>query len=419
VFQACPKLEGGASANNGWLQELPDAVSKVTWDNPLLMSPATAASRGLKDEDVVTLASGGRSLELPILRVPGMADGTLALLLGYGRTHAGRVGNGVGWSAYALRRAAAPDLATGVTLTHAGRRTDLAQTQEHGTMEGRRLIREAALERYKQEPKFAADETPLFSLWAEHEYKTKPQWGMVIDLNACTGCNACAVACQSENNVPVVGKDQVRRGREMAWLRIDRYFTGSVEEPAAAFQPVPCMQCENAPCEQVCPVAATVHDAEGLNAMVYNRCIGTRYCSNNCPYKVRRFNFYNFTKDTPRVLKLVNNPDVTVRARGVMEKCTYCVQRLSAAKIDARLAGRALADGDAKTACQQACPAEAIRFGDLTDAESQVAKARANDRSYALLAELNSRPRTTYQARLRNPHPSLAAIPTPTGEPHA
>ncbi len=419
VFQACPKLEGGASANNGWLQELPDAISKVTWDNPLLLSPATAAARGLKDGDVVSVETGGRSLTLPLLRVPGMADGTLALLLGYGRTQAGRVGNAVGYDAYALRTAASPDLATDVKLTAAGGRADLAQTQEHGTMEGRRLIREATLERYKEEPKFAGDETPLFSLWQEHEYKTKPQWGMSIDLNACTGCNACAVACQSENNVPVVGKDQVRRGREMAWLRIDRYFTGSVEEPAAAFQPVPCMQCENAPCEQVCPVAATVHDAEGLNAMVYNRCIGTRYCSNNCPYKVRRFNFYNFTKDTPRVLKLVNNPDVTVRARGVMEKCTYCVQRLTAAKIDARLSGRELKDGDAKTACQQACPAEAIRFGDLTDAESQVSKARASDRSYALLAELNSKPRTTYQARLRNPHPSLAAIPTPKEEPHA
>jgi molybdopterin-containing oxidoreductase family iron-sulfur binding subunit len=348
-----------------------------------------------------------------------MADGTLALTLGYGRTQAGRVGNRVGFDAYPLRRSSAADLATDVTLAKAGRRYPLAQTQEHGTMDGRAIIREATLAHYQQAPNFAAHETPLFSLWKEHEYKASPQWGMVIDLNACTGCNACAVACQSENNVPVVGKDQVRRGREMAWLRIDRYFTGAPEDPGTAFQPVPCMHCENAPCEQVCPVAATVHDGEGLNAMVYNRCIGTRYCSNNCPYKVRRFNFFNYTKDTPRVLKLANNPDVTVRARGVMEKCTYCVQRLSAAKIDARLAGRELADGDAKTACQQACPAEAIRFGDLLDEKSRVAQARANERSYALLEELNTRPRTTYQARLRNPHPSLAAIPTPKAEPHA
>ena len=417
VFQACPKLEGGASANNAWLQELPDAITKVTWDNPLLVSPATAAALHLKDEDVVKLEVAGRSLELPILRVPGLADGTLVLSLGYGRKQAGRVGNGVGFDGYSLRTSAGLDLATDVKLTPAGRSYPLAQTQEHGSMEGRSLIREATLEGYRQDPKFANDETPLFSLWTEHEYKTKPQWGMVIDLNACTGCNACSVACQSENNVPVVGKDQVRRGREMAWLRIDRYFTGAPEEPSAAFQPVPCMQCENAPCEQVCPVAATVHDADGLNAMVYNRCIGTRYCSNNCPYKVRRFNFFNYTKDTPRVLKLVNNPDVTVRARGVMEKCTYCVQRLSAAKIDARLGGRELKDGDAKTACQQACPAEAIRFGDLLDLESQVAKARASDRTYALLAELNTRPRTTYQARLRNPHPSLAATPPSAKDP--
>jgi Fe-S-cluster-containing dehydrogenase component len=408
VFQACPKLEGGASANNAWLHELPDAVTKATWDNPLLLSPATAAAKGLKDEDVVKLEVKGRSLELPVLRVPGMADGTLALYLGYGRTRAGRVGTGVGFAAYALRSSAAMDLATEVTLAPTGRRYPISQTQEHGSMEGRPIIREATLARYKEEPRFANEETPLFSLWAEHEYKTRPQWGMVIDLNACTGCNACAVACQSENNVPVVGKDQVRRGREMAWLRIDRYFTGEPSDPGAAFQPVPCMQCENAPCEQVCPVAATVHDAEGLNAMVYNRCIGTRYCSNNCPYKVRRFNFFNYTKDTPKVLKLANNPDVTVRSRGVMEKCTYCVQRLSAAKIDARLGGRELKDGDVKTACQQACPAEAIQFGDLLQLESKVSKARANDRTYALLADLNTRPRTTYQARLRNPHPALA-----------
>jgi MoCo/4Fe-4S cofactor protein with predicted Tat translocation signal len=416
VFQACPKLEAGGNANNAWLHELPDAITKVTWDNPLLVSPATAAAKGLKDEDVVRVEVAGKSLELPIQRVPGLADGTLVLYLGYGRTKAGRVGTGVGFDAFALRTAAAADLVTDVKLAPAGRRHDIAQTQEHGSMEGRKLIREATLAHYQQEPRFANVETPLFSLWTEHEYKKSPQWGMVIDLNACTGCNACAVACQSENNVPVVGKDQVRRGREMAWLRIDRYFTGEPADPGAAFQPVPCMQCENAPCEQVCPVAATVHDAEGLNAMVYNRCIGTRYCSNNCPYKVRRFNFFNYTKDTPRVLKLANNPDVTVRSRGVMEKCTYCVQRLSAAKIDARLGGRELKDGDAKTACQQACPAEAIQFGDLVDLQSRVSKARASDRTYALLEDLNTRPRTTYQARLRNPHPALARAEPAGGE---
>jgi molybdopterin-containing oxidoreductase family iron-sulfur binding subunit len=418
VFLACPKLHDGASANNAWLQELPDAITKVTWDNPLLLSPAEAQARGLRDQDVVRVEAGGRSLELPVMRVPGMADGTFALLLGYGRRAAGRVGTGVGFDAYGLRTSAALDLATGVRVQPTGRRALVAQTQEHGSMEGRAIVREATLERYRREPKFAEESgQPLFQLWQAHEYKARPQWGMVIDLNACTGCNACAVACQSENNVPVVGKDQVRRGREMAWLRVDRYFTGEPADASAVFQPVPCMQCENAPCEQVCPVGATVHDGEGLNVMVYNRCIGTRYCSNNCPYKVRRFNFFNYTKDTPELVKLGNNPNVTVRARGVMEKCTYCVQRLNTAKIDARLAGRELEDGDVRTACQQACPAEAIRFGDLLLPGSRVAQARSEPRTYALLEELNSRPRTTYQARLRNPHPDLAkAEGTASGE---
>jgi MoCo/4Fe-4S cofactor protein with predicted Tat translocation signal len=409
AFLPCPKLHDGASANNGWLQELPDAVTKVTWDNPLLMSPATAETRGLTDGDIVRLEAGGRTLDVPVFRVPGMADGTLVLTLGYGRRAAGRVGTGVGVDAFALRPSEDPDLVSDVRITATGERYLLAQTQEHGSMEGRSIVREASLERYRRKPNFATEELELFPLWKPHEYKTRPQWGMVIDLNACTGCNACAVACQSENNVPVVGKDQVRRGREMAWLRVDRYFTGEPAEARAVFQPVPCMQCETAPCEQVCPVGATLHDDEGLNAMVYNRCIGTRYCSNNCPYKVRRFNFFNYTKDTPEVMKMANNPDVTVRSRGVMEKCTYCVQRLNAAKIDARLAGRELRDGDARTACQQACPAEAIRFGDLLDPESLVARARARDRTYALLPELNTRPRTTYQARLRNPHPAVAS----------
>ncbi len=410
-FRPSSYVHDGRYANDGWLQELPDPVTKLTWDNPALLSPKTAAALGVADEDLVTVSVRGRSLTLPVTIVPGQADGTVMLTLGYGRAAAGRVGTGVGFDAFALRTMAAPDVDT-ATVTKAGGLAQLAPTQEHGSMEGRPLIREATLEEYKHDPGFAAEavELPkLESMWAEKPYDTGHQWAMTIDLNSCVGCNACVVACQSENNIPIVGKDQVRKGREMHWVRVDRYFEGAAEKPRMIFQPVPCMQCENAPCEQVCPVAATVHDDEGLNVMVYNRCIGTRYCSNNCPYKVRRFNFFNYTKDTPELLKLVQNPDVTVRSRGVMEKCTYCTQRINAGKLDARLAGRTLADGDIKTACQQACPAGAIEFGDLRDPASRVVAGKNDPRNYALLAELNSKPRTTYLAKVRNPHPDLEA----------
>ena len=380
-----------------------------------------------------------------------MTDGVVALTLGYGRSHAGRIGSGVGFDAFTVRSSKAPGFDSGVSLTKLARTYPLSATQEHGSMEGRPVVRESTLTALRSKSAAGAEPTPprtdarrarrseprarmgrlsggraarrkrsprrarrlrrrpaALLLWKEHVYDQGHQWGMTIDLNACIGCNACMVACQSENNVPVVGKTQVAKGREMQWLRVDRYFSGEpTGSPEIVFQPVPCMHCEDAPCEQVCPVAATVHDAQGLNVMVYNRCIGTRYCSNNCPYKVRRFNFFNFTKDTPDILKLAMNPDVTVRARGVMEKCTYCTQRINRVKIDARLAGRELRDGDVKTACQQACPASAIEFGDIRDPSSRVAKAKADPRNYALLDELNTKPRTTYLAKVRNPNPDL------------
>jgi MoCo/4Fe-4S cofactor protein with predicted Tat translocation signal len=438
VFVPSPWLHDGRFANDGWLQELPDPLTKLTWDNPALVSPKTAETLGLATEDVVRVDYSGRSLELPVSILPGMADGVVALTLGYGRQHAGRVGSGVGFDAFTVRTSKAPGFDTGVTLSKVGRRYPLSATQEHGSMEGRPLVRESTLTEHRaeaaaghsgaagahgSEAAHAAkkglpgalgvfeEDSRHFSLWKEHAYDTGVQWGMTIDLNACIGCSACMTACQSENNVPVVGKVQVAKGREMHWLRVDRYFSGEPDgNPEVVFQPIPCMQCEDAPCEQVCPVAATVHDAQGLNAMVYNRCIGTRYCSNNCPYKVRRFNFFNFTKDTPSSLKLAMNPDVTVRARGVMEKCTYCVQRINRVKIDAKVAGREIHDGDVKTACQQACPASAIEFGNLRDQSSRVVKAKADPRNYALLDELNTKPRTTYLSKVRNPNPDLNGV---------
>jgi MoCo/4Fe-4S cofactor protein with predicted Tat translocation signal len=436
VFLPSPSLHDGRFANDAWLQELPDPLTKLTWDNPALVSPKTAEALGLASGEVVRLDYAGRSLELPVWILPGMADELVAVTLGYGRQHAGRVGSGVGFNTFTVRSSRAPGFDSGVKLTRLGRTYPLSATQHHGSMEGRPIVRESTLTELRSEHEAPStrdtdagarsgqggalgvfeEEPHHFSLWKEHAYDQGHQWGMTIDLNACIGCNACMVACQSENNVPVVGKDQVARGREMHWLRVDRYFSGEPSgSPEVVVQPVPCMQCEDAPCEQVCPVAATVHDGQGLNVMVYNRCIGTRYCSNNCPYKVRRFNFFNFTKDTPDILKLAMNPDVTVRARGVMEKCTYCTQRINRARIDAKLAGRELHDGDVKTACQQACPASAIEFGDLRDRSSRVVKAKADPRNYALLEELNTKPRTTYLAKVRNPNPDLSGVRTDTG----
>jgi len=439
VFLASPWLHDGRYANDAWLQELPDPLTKLTWDNPALLSPGTAKTAGVKGGDMVRLEYGGRSLELPVWELPGMADGVVALTLGYGRPRAGRVGTGVGFNAFSVRGAKALNFDRGASLTSLRREYPLSATQNHGSMEGRPIVHESTLAELRAKPSAPAHaegghdeepghgepaqsggghltpygvfpaETHHFSLWKEHSYDEGHQWGMTIDLNACIGCSACMTACQSENNVPVVGKAQVAKGREMHWLRVDRYFSGDpAGDPEIVFQPVPCMHCEDAPCEQVCPVAATVHDAQGLNVMVYNRCIGTRYCSNNCPYKVRRFNFFNFTKDTPKILKLAMNPDVTVRARGVMEKCTYCTQRINRARIDAKVAGRELRDGDVKTACQQACPASAIEFGNLRDESSRVVKAKADPRNYALLEDLNTKPRTTYLAKVRNPNPDLA-----------
>lgn len=436
VFCRDASVHDGRWANNGWLQETPDPVTKLTWDNAAWVSPATAKALGLKTGSVVRLALGGQSAELPVYVLPGQAAGSIAVALGYGRTAAGRVGGDsaagvppVGTDVYVLRTRKAMDFVSGVVVEPTGRSVELATTQDHHAIDrvglrGRaerlgELVRQATLSYYRQHPHFVrhvVHHPPLESLWQEPQYEGY-RWGMAIDLSKCIGCNACMVACQAENNVPVVGKEQVLRGREMHWIRVDRYFQGAVDDPQIAFQVVTCQHCENAPCEQVCPVAATVHSHEGLNDMVYNRCVGTRYCANNCPYKVRRFNFFNYHKDLQRpeneVLKLLYNPEVTVRSRGVMEKCTYCVQRIQAAKIAARHRGQPVRDGQVRTACQQACPTSAIVFGNLGDPTSAVAQAAGSDRAYALLAELNVKPRTAYLARIRNPHPLLEE-PGPT-----
>lgn len=417
----------GSFANNGWLQELPNPITKLTWDNVAMLSKKTAESKGVKTGDVVEITSGPNKLEVPVMIVPGHADSAISIALGYGRKVVGRVGEKAGFNAYSLMAAGVTGYAT-ATLTRTGKTYPLASTQEHHSLEGRAVYRTAELDAYKKDPDFAkkqVEHPPLLSSWEEKKYETGPQWGMVIDLNKCTGCSACITACQSENNIPIVGKKQVMNSREMHWIRIDRYFEGAEDSPGLIQQPVTCLQCEMAPCEQVCPVAATTHSEEGLNEMTYNRCVGTRYCANNCPVKVRRFNFFDFHQRNPqavvkdrihffdyfkepdKTVQMQFNPDVTVRMRGIMEKCTYCVQRINEAKFTAKNEDRSIKDGEIKTACQQTCPSEAIVFGDILDENSKVAKLKKHHRDYHMLAELNLKPRTSYLAGVRNPHPKL------------
>lgn len=431
----------GRFANNGWLMELPDPMTKITWDNVALMSPATAESLGIpverhlrdKDAEVIRIDNGDRAIEIAAWIQPGHADGAITLTTGYGRSGVGRVADGVGVDTYPLRRTDTPYYQQADVST-TGRSYEIACVQDHHNMEGRDIIREASMNEYRETPNFAnyenihgyeipgleeghekGDDHPI-TLFNAREYPDyEPQWGMAIDLNACFGCGVCTIACQAENNIPVVGKREVGNRRIMHWIRTDRYYEGDTDDPKALHQPVPCMHCELAPCEQVCPVAATTHSDDGMNQMTYNRCIGTRYCSNNCPYKVRRFNFFNYSKeylttgDDPEIIQMAMNPEVTVRFRGVMEKCTYCVQRVNRAKIEAKkeTGSPKPSDGAVKTACQQACPANAITFGDLTDPASNVSQAKQNDRNYVMLEEINVRPRTSYLAKLRNPNPDM------------
>ncbi len=434
TFYVDSRMGDGRHSNNAWLQETPDFMTKLTWDNALLVGPATAKALSLEDEGMVKLSVNGRELTVPVLVQPGQAMGSLALAMGYGRTAAGRVGGWMereldhtvaGFDANVLRGTETVAFVAGVKVAATGETFKLATTVDHFLIDqggiaererrGGEIIRMGTVEEYTHEPDFAkhmVHHPPLESLFNEWEYGQR-RWGMAIDLTSCTGCSACVVACTAENNVPVVGKEQVLRNREMHWIRIDRYFRGDPENPQLGAQPMLCQQCENAPCEQVCPVGATIHSSEGLNDMVYNRCIGTRYCSNNCPYKVRRFNYFNFHEDLKdgrnEVKKMMNNPEVTVRFRGVMEKCTYCVQRIQNTKIVAKNEKRPIKDGEIVPACAQACATDAIVFGDLSDPSSRVSKLKKLPRNYDVLAELNIKPRTSYLAKITNPNGGLVS----------
>ncbi|KAA6457519.1 4Fe-4S dicluster domain-containing protein [Acidobacteria bacterium AB60] len=437
IFRPDPNVYDGRYSNVGWLQELPKPVTNLSWDNAALVSPWTMDKLKLEEEDIIELNVNGKTVKAPVIFAPGHPEDSVTVLLGYGREFAGRVGSGAGYNAYAIRMSSAPFYTNG-TVKKVDGKWGIAITKSHyqdhrgeaaggvmkpdRSLEGvealgeRGIIRYATLDEYKAHPGFANEGeghektdmgTSMFPNWT---YKDNA-WGMSIDMNSCTGCNACVVSCYAENNIAVVGKQQVRIGRNMQWIRIDSYYEGDLAAPRAHFQPMLCQHCENAPCEQVCPVGATVHTPEGLNTMVYNRCVGTRYCSNNCPYKVRRFNFLLFSDFETESLKLMRNPDVSVRSRGVMEKCSYCVQRIQAAKIEADKENRAIRDGEIQTACQQACPAQVITFGNINDKNSRVAKLRNDERTYQVLADLNTRPRTTYVAAVINPNSELAEAP--------
>jgi molybdopterin-containing oxidoreductase family iron-sulfur binding subunit len=461
-------VDDGRYANNSWLQETPDFETKVTWDNVALVSPATAKKLGIRANnfgplykvaeklgndidfdivaDLIEIKSAGSSIVAAAFVAPGHADDSLSLALGYGRAGGSALFEGVGFNAYPLRSSDALRFLTGVEVKVTGKNYPLAQTQEHRSMEGRDLFREGTLERYEDDPKFAQTMgmdghiPPNISLYTHPPLTSQEQWGMTVDLNTCLGCNACVVACQAENNVPVVGKEQVRRNRDMSWIRIDRYFAGEPEDPEMLAQPVMCQHCENAPCETVCPVNATVHSEDGLNLMAYNRCIGTRFCSNNCPWKVRRFNYFDYNqrpldhlyagplakKGMADSLKMSKNPNVTVRMRGVMEKCTFCIQRIEEAKIARLVEAGARNKNEVpirefKTACQQACPSDSLVFGNINDPHSRVSRLRQSERAYVTLKYLNTEPRVSYLARIKNPNPKMPdanKVGKANGEPH-
>jgi molybdopterin-containing oxidoreductase family iron-sulfur binding subunit len=434
TFAPCPKMVDGSHANNTWLQEMPDPVTKIVWDNVAIVSAATAEALGLTRTkeavrrdgvDSITITVGDTTITAPVWVVPGQADNSVALTLGWGRKKAGRIGDGKGFDSYPLRKTDGLGFASAKVERSSAEPYLIARTQEHDSVEGRPLTPQTTLADYHKRANFAELDSPpprALPLWSQQDYSKGYQWGMSVDLNACTGCNACVIACMSENNVPVVGKREVWRGREMHWLRIDRYYSedpklgGDAENPVVISEPVMCVHCEEAPCENVCPVNATTHGPEGLNEMAYNRCIGTRYCGNNCPYKVRRFNYLNWHNDSvwketnglPETLQMQQNPNVTVRFRGVMEKCTYCVQRIQSAKIRSLRENRQVKDGEIRTACQQTCPSDAIVFGDVNDPNSVVTRWTKADRRFSLLGELGTRPRTTYLGKVRNPNPEMA-----------